>query len=180
MDCRRSCSSAFEKVPVFLPDQAAASTCFAPVRALDLAHPAAPSPSHLRAQPESPRHCRRILTAIHRSRTSCLVEFLVENKKKSEFHYFTEMKSQNTTVPQHPACCLAKNTNIMRRTTLLCRALNTGSVQFITCAPGRSRAILFALNQDTIHQCTLWKAQDLVPNLQKFNKHTIPRQNYPY
>jgi hypothetical protein len=34
-----------------------------------------------------------------------------------------------------------------------------------------AQAILFALNQDTIHQYALWKTQDLVPNLQKFNKH---------
>jgi hypothetical protein len=37
--------------------------------------------------------------------------------------------------------------------------------------PDTAHATLLALNQVTIHQCTLWKTQDLVPNLQKFNKH---------
>jgi hypothetical protein len=43
--------------------------------------------------------------------------------------------------------------------------------QLSSSSSSTAQAVLFALNQDTIHQYTLWKTQDLVPNLQKFNKH---------
>jgi hypothetical protein len=70
---------------------------------------------------------------------------------------------------------LAKNKNIMKdRPTVPC-TLNTGSVKFITCAPGRSIMCAPALSclpsTKTRSQHTLWKTQGLVPNLQKFNKH---------
>jgi hypothetical protein len=74
-----------------------------------------------------------------------------EHQIANQFHYFTEMKSEHYSTPA--SYVLAKNKNIMKDRPIVSYAKHRLRKIYNVC----SRAILFALNQDTIHQYTLWK-----------------------
>jgi hypothetical protein len=82
-----------------------------------------------------------------------------------QFHAYVRKEPDQYPTPL--SYILPKNKNVLKDRPIVSYATHRLKKLLNTC----SRAILFCLQQSPIHQYTLWKTHDLLPNLQRFSTH---------